>query len=117
MPDREKIIKGLNYCTHTDGAECPNCPYWKDDDCVEALHTDFLALLKEQKPIESIPRPITESFLTNYQAKILKDTFKDFTVVVRCKDCIYYHGKNEACGAINFYPPSGDWYCANGEKE
>ena len=48
MPDREKVIKGLNYCAHTDGAECPNCPYWKDDDCVEALHTDFLALLKEQ---------------------------------------------------------------------
>lgn len=50
MPDREKVIKGLNYCTHTDGTECPNCPYWQDEDCVETLHADVLALLKEQEP-------------------------------------------------------------------
>lgn len=51
MINREKIIKGLNYCIHTDGVECPNCPYWQDDDCVESLHTDALALLKEQETI------------------------------------------------------------------
>jgi len=49
MPDREKVIKGLEYCTHTDGTECPNCPYWPDNDCVEALNADVLAMLKEQK--------------------------------------------------------------------
>ena len=36
--------------------------------------------------------------------------------LVLCKDCRYYHGKNEECGAIGFYPPSGDWFCADGEK-
>ena len=51
MTDREKVIKGLNCCTHTDGAECPNCPYWQDDDCVEALNADALALMKEQEKI------------------------------------------------------------------
>ena len=49
MPDREKVIKGLKYCTHTDGKECMNCPYWLDADCVEALNADALALLKEQE--------------------------------------------------------------------
>lgn len=51
MPDREKVIKGLEYCKHTDGVECPNCPYWHDDDCVETLHSDTLALLKEQEAV------------------------------------------------------------------
>ena len=37
--------------------------------------------------------------------------------IVRCKDCRYYHGKNEECGARSFYPPSGDWFCADGEKK
>ena len=36
--------------------------------------------------------------------------------IVRCKDCRYYHGKNEECGARSFYPPSGDWFCADGER-
>ena len=49
MIDREKVIKGINYCTHTDEVECPNCPYWQDDDCVEALIADALALLKKQE--------------------------------------------------------------------
>lgn len=37
--------------------------------------------------------------------------------VVRCKDCRYYHGKNEECGARSFYPPSDDWFCADGERQ
>ena len=36
--------------------------------------------------------------------------------LVRCEDCRYYHGKNEGCGATGFYPPSGDWFCADGER-
>ena len=49
MPDREKVIKGLQYCTHTDGTECPNCPYLHEDDCVKTLGDDALAMLKEQE--------------------------------------------------------------------
>lgn len=59
MIDKEKVIKGLNYCTHTDGVECPNCPYWQDDDCVEVLNADVLALLKEQEPKKIIRKQMS----------------------------------------------------------
>lgn len=36
--------------------------------------------------------------------------------LVRCKDCRYYHGRNEGCGGMGVYPPSGDWFCADGER-
>ena len=49
MADRKKVIEGLKCCAHTDGIECPNCPYWHDDDCVEMLMDDALAMLKEQE--------------------------------------------------------------------
>ena len=49
MVDKEKLIRGLHCCAHTDGIECPNCPYWHDDDCVEMLMDDALAMLKEQE--------------------------------------------------------------------
>ena len=50
---------------------------------------------------------------------IVKDTLNNKYVqeLARCKDCIYYHGKNEECGAMSFYPPSGDWYCAEGKRK
>jgi hypothetical protein len=47
--DREKVIEGLKYCTITDGIECPNCPYRHEDDCIEMLTADALALLEEQQ--------------------------------------------------------------------
>lgn len=55
MPDREKVIKGLECCQCTDyiGRQCP---YWHDVvddaltgcDCTTELVRDALALLKEQ---------------------------------------------------------------------
>ena len=49
MPDKEKIVKGLSYCTHTDSMDCPNCPYYQEKDCIGVLNTDVLALLKKQE--------------------------------------------------------------------
>lgn len=55
--DREKIIKGLE-CHRIDNnrrINCADCPYYVDDDnhininCVNDLHDDAIALLKEQK--------------------------------------------------------------------
>lgn len=54
MPDIEKVIKGLEFCTSTTG--CTGCPY--EDPCHdieqrilgEAIMRDALELLKEQKP-------------------------------------------------------------------
>ena len=64
----------------------------------------------------------TGSFLTKEQAEQLRDTFKNLTVVVRCKDCKEYyfasnrvpHEQSWACGkhGIDVTP---DWYCADGE--
>ena len=53
--DREKVIKGLE-CHQIDNnnrINCSDCPYYVDDDnhirCVNDLHDDALALLKEQE--------------------------------------------------------------------
>ena len=49
MPDREKVIRGLECCTETD--DCNSCPYFeKPEYCSEdVLMRDALALLKEQE--------------------------------------------------------------------
>lgn len=51
--DREKVIKGLE-CHRIDNnhrINCADCPYYVDDDnyirCVNNLHDDALAMLKE----------------------------------------------------------------------
>jgi len=54
MADRKKVIKGLE-CHKIDNnhrINCADCPYYVNDDnhirCVNDLHDDALALLKEQ---------------------------------------------------------------------
>jgi len=55
MPELDKVIKGLE-CHKIDinhRINCADCPYYVDDDnhirCVNDLHEDALALLKEQE--------------------------------------------------------------------
>ena len=48
--DREKVIKGLKLCVVT-GDFCGECPYDEMELCIDHLHDDALALLKEQEPI------------------------------------------------------------------
>lgn len=56
MPNREKVIKGLECCTN--GEVCiSDCPYFKemsmtDGRCITVLQADALALLKEQETRE-----------------------------------------------------------------
>lgn len=51
MPDREKVIKGLECCTFILGKrKCDECPYAKGPDCY-SLMPDAKALLKAQEPI------------------------------------------------------------------
>lgn len=58
MPDRKKVIKGLEHCTAWAGLhECqpkfgPDCPYEDDADCKLALMRDALAALKEQETVK-----------------------------------------------------------------
>ena len=51
MPDREKVIKGLEYCSN--GWACAMCPYGNEhttlSECEEPLLRDALELLKESE--------------------------------------------------------------------
>jgi len=54
MPDREKVIKGLEICKERNYC-CPECPYY-DRDAEMGCHSnelmaDSLALLKEQEAV------------------------------------------------------------------
>lgn len=55
MPDREKVIKGLEICRHRAISQenCKECPYIYDgraeqSNCEGVLHWDALAVIKEQ---------------------------------------------------------------------
>lgn len=51
MPDREKVIKGLE--AHATASGCmKNCPYWRIEtlNCSQELAADALALLEAQQP-------------------------------------------------------------------
>ena len=71
MPDREKVINGLECCcSHIVGMSCGNCPYeieqGEEDgisDCTTVLAYDALALLKEPESVH--PEPSCEmTYLT-----------------------------------------------------
>ena len=54
MPDREKVIKGLECCLHGP-MQCEKCPYMSEigetvPNCVKTMRTDAISLLKEQEP-------------------------------------------------------------------
>lgn len=51
MPDREKVIKGLE-CCKIPFIKCYDggCPYFENDGCKARLKGDALALLKAQEP-------------------------------------------------------------------
>jgi hypothetical protein len=53
MPDREKVIKGLEVCFDS-SKECNGCPYIITPYCKTTLRNDILALLKEQEAVEPI---------------------------------------------------------------
>ena len=56
MPDREKVIKGLEYCAKypNEYGDCygGDCPYGPRMECHKELMRDALALLKAQEPVE-----------------------------------------------------------------
>ena len=59
MTDREKVIKGLEWCMN-EKHDCyreKGCPYeneGEDIGCKYALHRDALELLKVQEPVEPV---------------------------------------------------------------
>ena len=134
MPDREKVIKGLNSCARTDGKYCGHCPYTNEGDCVAIMSRDVLALLKEQQHKIWELNEINE-YLDDvkkdqeHQIDVLKEQF-DKGILVRCKDC--KHGSlyctEDVCGETLIEcnrPDVGDvieihgwkWFCADGERK
>ena len=55
MADREKVITALRECEPF-GLDCykEKCPYYTDNHCMESLHDDAFALLKEQEAVKPI---------------------------------------------------------------
>ena len=51
MPDRERVLKGLEVCTeHSSPVEdCRKCPYQGEEYCTDAVMLDALALLRERE--------------------------------------------------------------------
>ena len=103
MTNIEKIIKGLEHCSETNG----NCQYTDHKDCPyleNCKKEDYSALCKDA-------------------LKLLKEKF-DKDIIVRCKDC------NECYFASNRIPSeqtlvcgkhgidiSPDWFCADGKRK
>ena len=92
MPDREKVIKGLETCSDVyygaDGA-CSSCPYSQTngDRCLAELVHDAIAMLNEQPEI------------------------------VRCKDCKHWDSEEHDCNIkIGWFACGADWFCADGER-
>ena len=50
MPNKEKVMRGLEICYRGGFDGCKRCPYDEDSFCQEQLCADALALLKEQEP-------------------------------------------------------------------
>ena len=48
MPDKEKVIKGLEMCKIR---YCDECPYDDEDNCSLYLNQDALELLEEQQKL------------------------------------------------------------------
>ena len=63
MPDREKVISGLQRCRLVNKVNCDKCPYDYNgrgngkSECTAELADDVLALLKEQEAV----KPQTEN--------------------------------------------------------
>ena len=78
----------------------------------------------ENIPFDQIPQLHTESFLTKEQAEQFRDTFKNLTVVVRCRDCKHWLSpgigyKNAdlgRCMGRGHGLQKSEFFCADGER-
>jgi hypothetical protein len=52
MPDREKVLRGLE-CLITNETPCEGCPYNGSGYCLKNIAKDARELLKEQEPVEA----------------------------------------------------------------
>lgn len=99
MPNREKVISGLQRCRLMNKVNCDKCPYDYNgrgngkSECTAELAEDVITLLKEQE-------------------------------IVRCRDCKYCNKYDYVCEHPNEWGNEDtrnqrnlDWFCADAEKE
>lgn len=79
MPDREKVMRGLEYCMVL-GCDA-KCPYLKEPGCTRVLLQDALALLKEQEPRVMKPEEIPD-----YDGAIYLEDFGEPEIVIAVYD-------------------------------
>lgn len=48
LPDREKVVKGLEQCYKATSEACKSCPYFKIDECYDVILAEALEILKEE---------------------------------------------------------------------
>lgn len=105
MPDREKVIKGLEICRHRviSQENCKECPYIydgraKQSNCEGVLHWDALELLKEQeKPNgkcvnececwDSAYERGKQDALKGQEAKWVEDKQDEHCRLIKCSNC------------------------------
>ena len=115
MPDREKVIKGLEYCVSSN--DCRPCEYWMEfDNAGCQIMKDALELLKDQQNVISGLKVINDG---------LCEAVTEQKQIVRCNDC--KHGQNEEwdngecvdktvyCDGYGIHKP--DWFCADGKRK
>ena len=121
MADIEKVIKGLETCSHGEGRDCfISCPYFSHfgehygDRCFERLASDTIELLKEQqKQNETIEdKRAKTTMLLNYMLQKESEQSR----IVRCNDCKYYDCFNGCMSWHDVNSSNPDWFCADGEK-
>lgn len=118
MPDREKVIKGLEICKERNYC-CPECPYY-DRDAEMGCHSnelmaDALTLLKEQaEEIENL-KQTAQSMMEGICL------LKEQEAVVHCGDCenFCFDNINPNAGRcmLTNMSHSKTWFCAHGKSE
>ena len=67
--------------------------------------------------IKNLKQFVPEHYTTLIDILIKKQPAVDVVGVVRCKDCYYYDRQNDYCNMFDFDPPSGTFYCRDGERK
>ena len=67
-------------------------------------------------PFDQMPQLHTGSFLTKEQAEQFRGTFKNLTVVVRCKDCKKHNSWECWQYFLGRIKIPDNWFCADGVK-